>query len=310
MPPSGKPYQTISLLDFQKRFPTDQACWDYLVKRRWPRGYRCPEHPQAKVHFKPSARTFQCYRCDRQASVSSGTIFHKSRLPLRKWFWAIFLMGTTPKGVSMRYLQKELGIASYRAVWMLGHKIRQAMVHREGLYRLRGNVQVDEMKLGRQSLEDRRRRRQDRHTRFLMGVQEGEARDYPRFVTFEQLESSFKEDVLPAIVRRIARGSRLKSDAAGVFKQAESRGYRVDQVSFARKREKAKEHLKGVYWVSSNTKRGLASTYHGCYPKYRKAYLAEFAYRFNRRYWPHQAFDRLLYACLNRPPITLRQLKA
>jgi hypothetical protein len=277
---------------------------------RWPKGYRCPRHPEAKIHFKPSTHTFQCYQCDRQASVTAGTLFHKSHLPLRKWFWAIFLMGTTPKGVSMRYLQKQLGIKSYRAVWLMGHKIRQAMVKREGLYRLKGTVQVDEIKLGRQSLEDRRKRREDRHTNFLMGVQEGDTKNYPRFVTFEQLEAAFKDEVLPALEKRIAKGSKLKSDGAGVFGQAQKKGYDVHQVPFKTEPDKAKEHLKWIHRLSTNLKLGLSATYHGCSPKYRRAYLAEFAYRFNRRYWPHQAFDRLLFACLHGPKITLRQIKA
>ena len=98
---------------------------------------------------------------------------------MQKWFWAIYLMGTTSKGVSMRYLQKHLGIKNYKTVWLMGHKIRQAMLQREGRYRLKGTVQVDEIKLGRQTLEDRRRRREDRHTRFLMGVQEGASEGLP-----------------------------------------------------------------------------------------------------------------------------------
>ena len=86
------------------------------------------------------------------------------------------------------------------------------------------------------------------------------------------------------------------------------RAHQVEQVTFATQRQKAKKHLKWIHWLSSNLKRGLVSTYHGCFPKYRKAYLAEFAYRFNRRYWPRQAFDRLLLACLKAPIITERQL--
>lgn len=305
-----KPYGEMSLLDFQNRFPDEQTCWDYLVKMRWPQGYECPVCPKAKAHFKPSTRTFHCYECDRHASVTAGTIFHKSRTPLRQWFWAIFLMASSSKGVSMRNLQKQLGIKTYRTVWLMGHKIRQAMIHREGLYQLKGKVQVDTFTVGRQSWDERRQARRDKHTPFLIGVQEGKRRDYPRFVTFEKLASSFKEDILPALEKKIAKGSHLKTDGAGVFEQARKRQYPVAQVPFATEREKAKKHLKGVFWLTSNLKRGLVSTYHGCFPKYRKAYLAEFAYRFNRRYWPHQAFDRLLFACLKAPKTTLRQLRA
>ena len=305
-----KPYHEMSLLEFQNRFPDEGVCWDYLVKMRWPKGYRCPNCPEAKVYLKRSTQHFACAQCHRQTSVTAGTIFHKSRMPLQKWFWAIFLMATSSKGVSMRNLQKHLRIKSYRTVWLMGHKIRQAMLAREGIYKLKGKVQVDEFSLGSQNWDNRRKIREDRRTRFLIGAQEGAAKDYPRFVTFEELAASFKENILPAIEKRIAKGSKLKTDAAGAFKAAEEKGYKVDQISFSGEPKKAKKHLGGVYWVHSNMKRGLVSTYHGCFPKYRKAYLAEFAYRFNRRYWPHQAFDRLLFACLHGPKTTLRQLRA
>jgi hypothetical protein len=251
---------------------------------------------------------FECYECGWQTSATAGTIFHKSRIPLRKWFWALFLMATSSKGVSMRNLQKHLRIKSYRAVWLMGHKIRHAMMHRDKLYQLKGKVQVDEISVGSQTSEDRLKRREDRHTHFLMGVQEGQTKDYPRFVTFEQLEATFNKEMLPLLEKRIAKGSHLKSDAAGTFIQAAKKGYTVESIPMKTQPEKAKEHLKWIHHLITNLKRGLVSTYHGCFPKYRKAYLAEFAYRFNRRYWPHQAFDRLLFACLNAPQITEREL--
>lgn len=304
-----KPYGELSLLEFQNRFPDEQTCWDYLVRARWPEGTPCPKCKKT-MGFVRTRRLFQCKRCLIQISATAGTMFHKSRIPLRKWFWAIFLMATSSKGISMLNLQKHLGIKTYRAVWLMGHKIRQAMIQREGLYQLKGKVQVDQIKIGTQSLENRRKIREDRHTQFLMGIQEGATKDYPRFVSFEQLASGFKEEILPALEKRIAKGSTLKTDAAGAFEQAKKKGYDVHQISFSKEPEKAKDHLKWIHWVSSNTKRGLVSTYHGCFPKYRKAYLAEFAYRFNRRYWPHQAFDRLLLACVQGKKITLDALKA
>ena len=303
------PYEAMSLLDFQNRFPDERSCWDHVVKTRWPKGAPCPKCAKPMGAVK-TRNLFQCKKCLIQVSATAGTMFHKSRLSLRKWFWAIFLMGTSSKGISMRNLQKHLGIKSYRAVWLMGHKIRQAMIQREGLYKLKGKVQVDEITVGKQSHENRLILREDRRSRFLMGVQEGKKKDYPRFVTFEQLESYFKEDLLPLLEKRIAKGSRLKTDGNETYASAKAMGYKVDQVAFNKDPQKAKKHLQWVHWLSTNLKRGLVSTYHGCFPKYRKAYLAEFAYRFNRRYWPHQAFDRLLTACIQGKQITLDELKA
>ena len=305
---SKEPYDELSLLEFFKRFPDEETCWMELARLRWPKGNGCPTCGKA-MGFVQTRQVFQCNPCHKQVSVTAGTMFHQSHIPLQKWFWAIFLMATSSKGISMLNLRKHLGIKSYRAVWLMGHKIRHAMIQREGLYQLKGKVQVDQIKIGTQSLEDRRKRREDRHRQFLMGVQEGTTKDYPRFVTFEQLASGFKDEILPALEKRIAKGSMLKSDAAGVFERATERGYQVHQVPFAQKPDKAKENLKWIHWVSTNMKRGLTSTYHGCFPKYRKAYLAEFAYRFNRRYWPHQAFDRLLTACIRGNRVTLKDLR-
>jgi transposase-like protein len=302
-----EPYTNLSLLDFQKRFPDEDTCWSELVRMRWPKGYACPGCKRT-MGFVQTRRLFQCSSCQRQISATAGTMFHKSHLSLQKWFWAIYLMATSSKGVSMKYLQKHLGIKTYRTAWLMGHKIRHAMMQRDDLYTLKGNVQVDEIMIGHQSLENRRKIRKEKRSRFLMAVQEGHRGD-PRFVTFEELASYFKEDLVPAIEKRIDKGSTLKSDGNASYAAAKKKGYEVEPVAFAREPDKAKEHLKWIHWVSSNTKRGLVSTYHGCFPKYRKAYLAEFAYRFNRRYWPHQAFERLLFACICGERKTLKQIK-
>jgi hypothetical protein len=304
---SKEPYDKLSLLDFQKRFPDEGSCWFELVRIRWPKGLHCPKCGKT-MGFIQKRRVFQGAPCRKQVYPTAGTIFDKSHLPLQKWFWAIYLMAVSPKGVSMRNLQKHLGIGSYQTVWLMGHKIRHAMQQREDLYKLKGIVQVDDLQIGYQSPEHRRKIRKDTRTRFLMGVQEG-AKGNPRFVTFEQLASYFKKDLLDKIDKAIEKGSRLKSDAKQGFISAKERGYQVDQVNFNKDPKTAKEHLKWIHWISSNIKRGLVSTYHGCFPKYRKAYLAEFAYRFNRRYWPGEAFQRLLTACILGKPKTLKTMK-
>lgn len=304
-----EPYDEMSLLDFPKRFPDEGSCWEFLVRMRWPQGRPCPTCGRGMGLVKTRS-LFQCNPCHKQVSATAGTIFHKSRISLRKWFWAIYLMATSNKGVSMLYLQKHLSIKSYRAVWMMGHKIRHAMGTRDALYPLKDTVQVDQFSVGgQQTLEDRRKTRQIHKSPFLVAIQEGQKGD-PRFVKFEELESAFKEHVLPALEKNIAKGSRLKTDEAGVFLIAKKLGYKVHPIAMSRHPEKAKDHLHWVFVLTSNMKRGLISTYHGCFPKYRKAYLAEFAYRFNRRYWPHQAFDRLLLACIRGSKKTLNELRA
>ena len=305
-----KPYKNMSLLAFQDKFLTEQACWDYLVKMRWPDGVKCSRcTAESEVDFIQTRKVFECRHCHKQISVMAGTAFHKSRVPLRKWFWAIFLMATSKKGVSMLYLRNQLGLGSYRTAWLMGHKIRQAMVQRDSLYTLGGTVEADEIFIGgKQSLEERRLKGTNK-TPFLMAVEE-DSNGGPRFVSFEQLETIYEEHVVPAITKSIRSGSKIKSDGAGAYGKAKQEGYEHEQSVEMREPEKTHEHLQWINTLTSNLKRYLLSTHHGVFPKYRKVFLAEFAYRFNRRYWPHQAFDRLLYACIDSDPAPLPVLRA
>jgi len=308
--PTKKPYQEMSLLDFQKRFPDEKSCLDYLVRMRWPEKVVCSECCNEKLDFINRQRAYQCRRCQKQTFVTAGTIFDRSHLPLQKWFWAIFLMSTPKKGVSMLYLQKQLGIQSYKAAWLMGHKIRQAMAQRDSAYHLKNTVQADEIYIGgRQPMEELQKLGTNK-TPFLIMVEEAK-KSKPRFVSFEELESIYDGHVVPALKKRVKKGSKLKMDGGSAYSSITQGGdYRLKQSSYSKNKEKTQEHLKWVNILTSNLKRFLLSTYHGVRPKYRRAYLAEFAYRFNRRYWPYQAFDRLLYACIKSQPIGLHALKS
>lgn len=278
---------------------------------RWPDGWKCSEGCAGKVDTvkKRKSFIFECRVCGTQAYPTAGTIFDKSRLPLRKWFWAIFLMATSKKGVSMLYLQRQLGIKSYRPAWLMGQKIRHAMLERDALYTLNGTVQADEIFIGGKQTRADQRASGTNKTAFLIGVEE-DWKGRPRFVTFEELRAIYDSEIVSAIGKKIEKGSTVKSDGSGAYRKIERKGFKNLRSVYTKNPVQTAEHLKWVNMLTSNLKRFLLSTYSGVFPKYRDAYLAEFAYRFNRRYWPHQAFDRLLFACINAKPITLPALRA
>ncbi|MBI3535077.1 MAG: IS1595 family transposase [Deltaproteobacteria bacterium] len=141
-----------SLFGFQSRFPGERSCWNFQIKARWPDGFKCPTC-HSKGDLLKKRKVFECRSCSKQTSATAGTVFHKSRIELRKWFWEIFLMATSNKSVSALYLQKQLGIGSYRAAWLMMQKIRQAMIQRDSQYKLSGTVEADEIHIGgKQSL--------------------------------------------------------------------------------------------------------------------------------------------------------------
>jgi transposase-like protein len=119
-----------SLCEFQKHFPNDAACADYLAAKRWPDGFRCPHCGERKSWHLPSRRllTFRCAKCQKETSVTAGTSMHRSHLPLTVWFWAAYLMATHSNGMSALQLKNELGLGSYKTAWLLAMKLRRAMV--------------------------------------------------------------------------------------------------------------------------------------------------------------------------------------
>ena len=248
------------------------------LKLRWPEGFLCPIC-SGEGDFLQARKLFECRKCHRQTSATAGTIFHRSRIPLRKWFWAIFLIATSKKGASALYLQNQLEIKTYRAAWSMVQKIRRAMMQRDSLYKLEGAVEADEIFIGGKQPMDELIKQGSNKTPFLIMLNETDQRK-PKFLRFEEVESIYEEHILPALEKNVEKGSVLKSDGASVYAQAETKGYENERVVAMREPEKAHEHLKWVNIVTSNLKRFLLSTHHGTHPQYRKYYLAEFAYRF------------------------------
>ena len=134
---SGNGGRMMTLLDWQDRFGSNEACAQYLFDHRWPNGFVCPEC-QGTTYWtiRRANRTtplYECTACHHQASVTAGTIFHRTKVALRVWFLAIFLVAVDKGGKSALALSRELGL-SYPTAWLLHHKIQQAMADRNAQY--------------------------------------------------------------------------------------------------------------------------------------------------------------------------------
>src|SRR3569833_4054769 len=133
-----------SLPEFEARFPDDAACARWLLEKRWPDGFRCPAcGHDTGWELGRERLTVQCAACERQVSVTAGTVLHGSHLGLRTWFLAAWLMATHANGISARQLWKQLGLGSYKSAWLLLRKLRRAMVDPER-EPLAGLVEADE----------------------------------------------------------------------------------------------------------------------------------------------------------------------
>lgn len=137
----------VSLVEWQERFRTEEACLEALFKVRWPDGFICPKCGNRKYSKIRTRHLYQCSNCFYQASITSGTIFHSTNLPLVKWFWAIYLMASDKGGISALRLSKHIRVSWVTAHSML-RKIRKVMVHRDSIYRLENLIELDDALVG------------------------------------------------------------------------------------------------------------------------------------------------------------------
>jgi hypothetical protein len=151
---SNKRIHQMTIGQWEKAFPDDDACRTYLVARRWPLGVKCPRCGNTKV--KPHgtrAFNWQCYgECSAKGtsyrfSVIAGTIFENTKYPLRQWFRVIHMMLTSKKGVSALQIHRTLGTGSYETAWSMCHRIRAGLAN-EDFRKLMGVVEVDETYIG------------------------------------------------------------------------------------------------------------------------------------------------------------------
>ena len=135
-----------TIAEFESRFSTEGGCREYLVRLRWPGGFRCPKCGGTKASVVRDT-LFQCSACRRQTSVTAGTIFQDIRKPLTMWFRAMWYVTSQKNGASALGIQRVLGLGSYQTAWTWLHKLRRAMV-RPDRDKLSGWVEVDETYFG------------------------------------------------------------------------------------------------------------------------------------------------------------------
>ncbi len=266
-----------TLLEFEQRFATEEACFEYLFKLRWPEGFRC-SHCGYRRAWTRKGGVYRCARCHFETHVTAGTIFQDTKKPLRLWFRAIWYLTTQKYGTNALGLQRILGLGNYRTAWTWLHKLRRAMV-RPGRDRLSGIIQADEIYIGGEKPGKRGRGATGKTLVVVMvEVKEGKIgrirlRRVPD-ASGPSLEGAVKEGVEP--------GSTVETDGWANYEGLSRLGYRHEVI---RKEVAIGENvLPKVNRVVSLLKRWLLGTYQGgVHLSHLDYYLDEFTFRFNRR---------------------------
>jgi transposase-like protein len=287
------------LLDW---FPDDQACLSYLERVRWGRGFVCPHCGTVGADWWAVRRGLRkCAVCRRETSVTAGTIFHGSRLPLRSWLAAIWYVVNQKNGVSALGLQRVLGFGSYQTAWAWLHKLRRAMVL-PGRELLSGAVEIDETLIG--GLKPGKPGR-SAEGKALVAIAVECHDGGPGRTRMRRVQNASADVLTDFVFDNVARGSEVRTDAWKGYNDIGR--YRFSHVitNLSESGDSAHVAMPEVHRVASLLKRWLLGTHQGAVSREQlDYYLDEFTFRFNRRRARHRGllFYRLIEGALAAQP--------
>ena len=297
-----------SLPEFQRLFPGDGACAAWLEMARWPDGFTCPRCSAVGDPFRLASRpgVLTCRSCRRQTGLMVGTAMERSHVPLSVWFWAAYLIASQTTGMSAVQLQRQLGLTRYETAFGLLHKLRAAMVRpdQDRIGEQSGqHVEVDETWIGGRT---RGEGRGIHHKTLVVAAVEvrhrepGTAQDHRRNGRYAgrvrlAVGADRSAAALGGFVKSaVEPGALVITDDWSGYSGLQSSGYDHHAIAQCGDPEVSEEFLPIVHLVFSNLKAWLNGIHHGVSPKHLQAYLNEFTFRFNRRFYPFNAFRSLL----------------
>jgi transposase-like protein len=299
---------------FLKRFGSDARCRAYLVRARWPAGFRCERcgHDQAYSHKKRLIE--ECRTCGKQHSILAGTIFEQTKSGLAQWFLAIYLVTSSKGGISAMELKRQMGFGSYQTAWSWLHKIRRAMVRPERTP-LAARVEADETYVGGPR-PGRSGRGAGGKTVVAGAVESGRGKATGR--RLGRLRLAVVADVSAKSLegflgQNVARPTTVVTDGWSGYGGLATAGYAHAPLNLSASWGDASLRLPAIHLVFGLAKRWLLGTHHGAVSKkHLCAYLDEFVFRFNRRTARciSHRFARLIQHAVQTAPITYRAIVA
>ena len=294
-----------TLLEFQRAFPDEAACATHLEKLRWPEGFVCARcgavDDPYRVRSRPSV--LQCRACLAQARLTAGTIMHGTRTPLLVWFWGAYLATTHTPGLSATQFQRQLGIKRYETAFQILHKLRAAMVRpgRDKIGTDGVHAEVDETYVGGRT---RGEGRGNTHKVIVAGAIEVRELENPRRKGVRQFYAGrLRLALVPSRARlaledfvqaTVEPGTTVVTDDWIGYDGLAELGYEHNPITINDDQSRTDESLPMIHLVFSNLKAWILGTHHSVSARHLPAYLNEFVFRFNRRFYPMTAVDSVL----------------
>lgn len=283
------PKGDMSVLDFMRRFDTEDKCREFFVKLRYPNGFVCPHCGGTEHGYIKTRNLIRCKACRKQISVTSGTVFHRTHLTLQQIVWSMYLFANDKRGCSAVQLQKMLKV-NYDTAYYILKRLRAAMHNRDDKYMLEGIVELDDTYVGT-STHGKKRGRGTEKASVIVAVSKT-VKGVIRFARMKAVENLKATTFGKFALCHIEAGSDIESDNCASLKRGLAEGYFVHYETYS----PDKNMLMALHTAISNLKALLIGTYHGVTKEHLQEYLDEFVYRFNRRKCGVHLFERLAVA--------------
>lgn len=293
----------LSLPDFLQQYGSLSQCETALESSRWPQGFVCPycQDTRHSAYFRKGKKLFQCSRCRRQTSLTSGTVFDASKLPLTTWFLALYFISQSKNNVAALELSRLLGV-SYNTAWLIKHKLLQVMQEREHSRELTGRVEIDDAYLGGER-KGTPGRGSPNKVPFIAAVQTTDD-GRPFYVRFDCIQRFDHSSIESWSQQALTATTCAYSDGLPAFTiLAEMVDQHTSFITGTGQQAARHPQFRWVNTLLSNLKTAMSGTYHAIkFQKYAQRYLAEVQYRFNRRFDLKSILPRLLRAAVKTKP--------
>lgn len=297
----------LSMARFLQRYGTEEGCISALFEARWPHGFECPECGGRAYCRLNGRRLYQCHTCHHQTSVTAGTIFHKTYLPLTKWFLAMHLLTQGKHSISALELMRQIEV-SYETAWKVKHKLLQVMLDRENGRMLSERVEADDAYMGGERHGGKRGRGAPGKTPLLAAVQTNRERDRSGhkvlYLKIQTVPDFRGKTIQRWASRSLAPTSTVLTDRMPGFNTLEHvvRDHQPQEMPGGWRNTKHPA-FRWVNTILGNLKGNLLAICRGVGAKHLPRYLAEFQWRFNRRFDLASILQRLLQASAATPPM-------
>lgn len=284
-----------SIFDLLKAFPTEQSCIDHLERLRWSDSITSPFDETSKV-YKCAGNKYKCKNTGKYFNVRTNTIFDNSKIPLQKWFLALYVFSSHKKGISSHQLAKDISVTQ-KSAWFLLHRLRYAFEHPNFKDTLGNTVEIDETFVGGEAKNKHSNKKErnenggTKHTKQpVLGMRERNGN-----VVAQVVENRNKETIIPIIYNTVEADSTIMTDEYSAYKDLRNDYTHLTVNHGAKEYVNQMAHTNGIENFWSHLKRGIDGIYHWVSKEHLQSYVDEFTLRFNTRtFGTQERFDMVL----------------